>query len=76
MTEALTVYGPLGIAVAGLSIAVVILYKRLEAMHDKREVDMQALAALVSSNTESMNRYADVLESFTERLPKWIRNGK
>lgn len=77
MNEALTIYGPLGLAVAGLSIAVVHLYRDNKSLYAKRETDVQALMAIVAASTQAANRHADMLESFTERLPKWLRgNGR
>jgi hypothetical protein len=76
MTEALTVYGPLGIAVVGLSIAVVHLYRKNQELHAKREIDVLALTGVVTASTAANTRTADVLEEFANRLPSWIRNGR
>lgn len=72
MTEALTAYGPLGIAVVGLSWVVIRLYGKIETLRDKREADVQILAKIVEQNTATNNRYADILEEFANRLPGWI----
>lgn len=76
MTEVLTAYGPLGVACVGLAFAVVRLYNRNEALHDKREVDVKTVTDALSSSTTAMNRYADVLEEFANRLPGWISGKK
>lgn len=75
MTEALTSFGPLGIAVVGLSWAVVHLYRENRGLYAKRELDVKTLTDALAATSVAANRHADVLEEFTNRLPGWIRNG-
>lgn len=72
MTDVLTAYGPLGVACVVLALAVVRLYNRNEALHDKREADVKTVTDALTASTAATNRYADVLEEFGNRLPGWL----
>ena len=76
MEDALLAHGPLGIAVLGLSVAVVALWRRNEALHDKREADVKVITDALHASATATGRHADVLEEFANRLPHWIRNGR
>jgi hypothetical protein len=72
VTEVLTGYGPLGVAVIGLAWAVVHLYNRNQSLQDKREEEVKTVTEALTRSTAAQDRNADVLEEFANRLPGWI----
>jgi hypothetical protein len=72
VTEILTGYGPLGVAVLALGAAVMKLYRDLEKLRDKREDDVKTILSALSTGAAANTRFADSLEEFTNRLPGWI----
>jgi hypothetical protein len=72
VTEILTGYGPLGVAVLALAACVGKLYRDLEKLRDKREEDVAAMTTAMAAGAASSDRIADALEELTNRLPAWI----
>lgn len=76
MEEALLKFGPLGIAVLALAYAVIRLYNDNQKLHGRLEEFTKVVTDALSGCTSSQNQIGEVIQEFTNRLPRWIAEDK